>query len=177
MNTLFKSMMIGTMTLLVIGTAYGQRGRGETEGLARQGAQPEIVELKGTLSKIETGPCGRTTGRAYIGTHLFIEQEDGTLINLHVGSAEAVKPFVDTLEIGQPIEAAAFRTELLEENHYVAQTIHFGDETLNVRREDLSPFWAQQRRDRRSDRGDGRGDRDRRQDRMERQEQRRSSER
>ena len=161
MKTLHISLVLTTITLIAVSSAYGQRGRGETEGLARQGLQPEMVEITGTLDRAETGPCPRTTGRAYIGTHLFIKQDDGTMINLHVGSADAVKPFVDKLEVGQPIQATGFRTERLEKSHYVAKDITADGETLNVRADDLSPFWAQQRGDRRErrDRDMRRGDR------------------
>ncbi len=162
MKTFIKSTTIIALTLLVAGATYGQRGRGETEGLARQGVQPDMVRIEGTLDRIETGPCPRTTGRAYVGTHLFIEKEDGRMINLHVGSADAVKPFVDKLETGRPIEVTAFRTDLLEEDHYVAKEITFGEETLEVRADDLSPFWSRQRGDRRQQRElrpGGRGDR------------------
>lgn len=156
MNRWMKYFGIVTMTLMLAHGAHAQRGQGEAVGLARQGAKPELVEISGTLVKVETGPCGRTTGRSVVGTHLFIEQEGGVLINLHIGAADAVQPFVDTLEKGQPLEAVAFRTDLMDERHYVAKTLRSGEETLEVRHEDLSPFWAQQRQERRRQRDEHR---------------------
>lgn len=161
MNTLLKNMTLATITLLAVSTAYGQRGRGELEGVARQGLQPEMVEMKGSLLRTKTGPCPHTTGRAYIGTHLFIQEANGREVNIHLGPADAVKPFVDKLEIGQTIEVTGFRTQLLEEDEYVAQTVRGGEEVLQLRDEDLSPFWAAQRGGRRDRPGYGRGDRGR----------------
>ena len=152
MNTGIKYVMPLIVGLLFADVVYAQRGQGEAQGVARRGAKPEMIELTGTLVNVETAPCGRTTGRSEMGTHLFIEQEDGVRINLHIGAADAVQPFVDTLEVGQTIEATAFRTELMDENHYVAKTLRSGEDTLEVRREDLSPFWSQQRQERRRQR-------------------------
>lgn len=144
MKTIGIGVVVGISLLLGAG-AWGQKGVGEPIGLAQQGAQPEIESLQGRLERIETGPCRRSTGQAYIGTHLFLRTEEAELINLHVGSAEAVAPFVDSLQEGQWLEADAFRTDLHEPGHYVAKILRTEDAELVVRTEDLSPFWAAQR--------------------------------
>ena len=144
------SMTAALMLLTTV--ALAQRGTGEDEGLARRGIQPEMKEISGRLTAIETGPCQRTTGREYIGTHLLVEAEDGRELNIHIGAASAVQSFVDQLRVGQQIDATVFRTDRLPPDHYVAQTLRAGEQVLEVRREDLSPFWAQQRRDSRGDR-------------------------
>lgn len=147
-----RTQMIGIMIVvsaLTASIASGQKGMGEEIGLARQGAQPEIVTLQGNLERIETGPCRHTVGRAYIGTHLFLRMDDGKLINLHIGSAEAVASFVDTLDEGQRLDVDAFRTDRHEENHYVAKILRTDEREWTVRNEDLSPFWAGQRQQRR----------------------------
>ena len=152
MKTTMTSLSMGLLLIVfAVDVAHGQRGRGEAEGLARQGATPEMVTVSGVLERIETGPCERTTGHAYIGTHLFIRVDDETLINTHLGSAEAMQSYVDHLRVGQPIQIEAFRTGLLEENHYIARTIESEGRAITLRDEDLRPFWAAQRRgDRRS---------------------------
>ncbi len=159
MNAWLKYIGLITVGLLFAHAAYAQRGQGESEGLARRGAKPDMVELAGTLVRVETAPCQRTTGRSVEGTHLFIEQADGVQINLHIGPSDAVQSFVDTLEVGHTIQATAFRTELMNENHFVAKTLRSGEETLEVRREDMSPFWSQQRQERRRQREERRFER------------------
>ena len=151
MKTLLTLSTLLVVTTLTASVAQGQKGRGEEIGLSRQGAKPEMQNIAGTLERIETGPCERTTGRAYYGTHLFIRAEDETLYNLHLGSAEAMQPHVAKLVVGEPIEATAFRTDLLEENHYIAKSLQAGDVAVAVRSEDLSPFWKEQRRGPRRD--------------------------
>lgn len=139
------SVLVGIGLLTSAAPTFAQRGTGEDIGIARQGIMPERTTLQGTLEEIETGPCKRTTGYAYIGTHLFIRTADDELANVHIGNAEAVKPMVDKLTVGEAIEVDVFRTDRLEEGHYVAQTIRTDEEELMIRREDLSPFWARQR--------------------------------
>jgi len=145
-------MMAGIMMAFMTTTAVAQRGTGEEEGLARRGLQPEMEEISGRLTAIETGPCQRTTGQEYIGTHLMIRTDDGRDLNVHIGAASAVQSFVDPLKVGQQIEATVFRTDRLPPDHYVAKTLRSGDAVLDVRREDLSPFWARQRWEMRRDR-------------------------
>lgn len=160
------SVLVGIGLLASVAPTFAQRGTGEDIGVARQGLAPEFTKVQGALEKIETGPCKRTTGYAYIGTHLFIRTTEGQVANVHVGSAEAVKPLVAKLTVGEAIEVDAFRTDRLSEGHYVAQTLRTDTEEFLVRREDLRPFWARQRgnrmRDARydlPDRGDRRGQR------------------
>ncbi len=134
---------------LIVGfaaTGLAQRGTGEAVGLARQGVQAEPVHLEGTLERVETGPCKHTTGEAVIGVHLFLRVADDQLINLHVGAAEAVSSFTDSLEPGTTLRVEAFRTERLPDNHYIARVIETEDESFEVRNEDLQPFWAAERR-------------------------------
>jgi hypothetical protein len=163
-----KTLPIVGLSLLCASLVWAQRGTGEEEGLARRGADPERVELSGTLAYVRTAPCERSTGNAYTGTHLFITAADGQEINLHVGPAEVVQPFADTLTPGTAIAATAFRTDRLGPNEYVAMQIRTETETFEVRRDDLSPFWARQRMNR-EERREWR--REMRQERLERRQQ------
>ncbi len=145
------SVLVGIGLLTSAIPTFAQRGTGEDIGVARQGVTPERTTLQGTLEEIETGPCKRTTGQAYIGTHLFIRTADDQLANVHIGNAEAVEPIIEQLTVGEQIEVDVFRTDRLEEGHYVAQTIRTDSEEFMIRREDLSPFWARQRGERMRD--------------------------
>ncbi len=166
MKTGWIALALG-LSLVVIPLSWGQKGVGEPVGLARQGATPEIVTLRGQLERVETGPCRQTRGQAYIGTHLFLRTDNGDEINLHIGSAEAVADFVAQLEEGQTLSVEAFRTDLHPAGHYVAKIIRTDSEEWVIRDEDLSPFWASQRRgqdrsreSRRENREHRRGERD-----------------
>lgn len=154
------------LALFVATTGQAQKGQGETEGLARQGATPEMEAIAGTLERVKTGPCEHSTGRAQVGTHLLIREDDGRVVNVHVGPSRAVRPFVNSLTTGDALEITAFRTELLPPDQYIAKTIRTDDETYTVRSDDLRPFWADQRGDRRDRRWDRQRDDRRRGDRI-----------
>jgi len=131
-----------TMVACAIMPVSAQKGAGEEIGVARQVIQPELNQVSGTLDRIKVGPCKHTTGRAYIGTHLFLKQENGDIINLHLGPENSVKSFVDKLSIGDVIHSEAFRTENLKDGEYVARTVSSGNETFVLRDEYLRPIWA-----------------------------------
>ena len=64
--------LAAVLTLCLSVTALGQRGVGDDGGVAQWRTKPETMRLSGKLEEIDTGPCGRTTGRAQIGTHLVL---------------------------------------------------------------------------------------------------------
>lgn len=130
--------------------AYAQKGVGDRTGVARQTVRPEIVALSGKLVQIKTGPCELTTGPSTIGTHVFLETPEGRKLNVHLGPAAAVAETVKKLSIGQEVSVAAFRTEKMKQEHYVATTLAFGGTTVTLRDEALRPVWA-------GGRGGGRG--------------------
>jgi hypothetical protein len=143
-NTMFsKSLWIAAAaTLLWAASAFAQRGVGEPVGVAQQAVNPATVELAGTLSAIEIGPCKHTTGRAMIGTHLILKAADQKELNVHLGSANATKAFVNKLDIGKPVSIVAFRTEKMPIGHYVAKKVLAEDASLVLRDDTLRPTWA-----------------------------------
>lgn len=132
-----------------LGTAWAQRGVGEPTGVAQQAEKPEVVSLSGDLVEVVTGPCEHTTGPSLLGTHLLIKtqkkdkktQKDETL-NVHLGPAARVEFLVEGLSAGTTVSINGFRTEKMEKNHYVAQTVSYGDRTVRLRDENLRPVWA-----------------------------------
>jgi hypothetical protein len=122
---------------------HGQKGIGEAEGIARQTAKPVLQSLSGDLLSVETHPCGQTTGRSPLGTHLRLRTQDQVEINLHLGPSEAVAPMIRGLEPGQHVEVEAFRTPDMPENAYVAQRIRVGEMNAEFRDAvSLRPSWA-----------------------------------
>ena len=157
--TAYVLIIIAGVVLAANPAAFAQKGQGDETGMARQGVQPEIEVISGELDRVETGPCENTTGRAVIGTHIFIKsEEDGEVYNIHLGAAHAVKSYVENLEAGQTIEAHGFRTEQMEDEHFVAKKFTANGISHQLRDENLRPTWAGER-----GRGAGRaGDRPRR---------------
>jgi hypothetical protein len=121
---------------------FAQRGMGDTTGVAQQAVKPAIVSLSGAVREIVTGPCEQTTGRSYLGTHIVLTTDDGAEVNVHLGPAQRVDAMVEPLKVGTAVQVAGFRTEKMPENHYVAQVIKVGDETLRLRDDNLRPVWA-----------------------------------
>ena len=124
--------------------AYAQKGVGDTSGVARQPVRPEVVTLAGKLVELDTGPCESGTGRSPVGTHILLRTADGTTLNVHLGPAAAA-PVADSakqLRAGQTVTVAAFRTQKMKQNHYVARSLTFGKTTVQLRDETLRPVWA-----------------------------------
>ncbi|MCG2587077.1 hypothetical protein L6773_00765 [Rhodohalobacter sp. WB101] len=144
MNIYFK--VIGVLICVVFTlniSVFAQKGLGDSNGIARSGELPTIVMLDGTLDHIKTGPCEHTTGRAVIGTHLFIDTEESDeLFNVHLGAAYALESFVANLEIGQKVEIQAFQTDGMKPLEFIAKEVTTDSRTLQLRDENLRPFWA-----------------------------------
>ena len=109
--------------------------------MARQPVKPAVQTIVGTLKEIKTGPWEHTTGRSPIGTHLILQAEKATY-NLHLGPASEVKDVVATVRVGDKVEATAFRTERLPEEHYIAVSVKSGDKEIVLRADSLRPRWA-----------------------------------
>lgn len=139
-----KILGILTGFLLLFNTSvYAQKGLGDSTGIARGFEQPEIELVEGTLDHIKTGPCEHATGYAYIGTHLFIKAgETDQLRNVHLGAAYAVESFVNALKIGENITIQAFRTDDMKPLEFIAKEVTANGHTLQLRDENLRPFWA-----------------------------------
>jgi hypothetical protein len=121
--------------------ALAQRGAGERPGIARQADKPKVQNVAGSLKEVKTGPCEHTTGRSPVGTHLILEGKE-TTFNLHLGPESEVKDVVERTKIGEPVEATAFRTGRLADEHYVAVTVKLGGEEIRLRDDSLRPRWA-----------------------------------
>ena len=125
-----------------VSPAFGQRGVGDRVGVARQATKPEVVTLSGTVKSVESGPCEQTTGRALVGTHLMLLDDEGTTLNIHLGPRSVLEDVVARLKVDEELMLQAFRTEKMSEGHYVAQSLELGGETVVLRDDDLRPVWA-----------------------------------
>jgi hypothetical protein len=137
------AVMVIVMANWSVGTASAQKGTGEAVGAAQQAVKPEVVTLSGKLLEVKTGPCEKTTGRSPVGTHIVLETAKKEKVNVHLGPASAVAEAVKKLAIGQEITVKAFRTDKLEDQHYVAVSLSFDKTTIEFRDDALRPVWAQ----------------------------------
>ncbi len=134
---------LATFCLVASGTfAYAQRGMGESSGMARRSEKPELESLSGKIVSVVTAPCEKSTGRSDEGTHMFVEDADGKEWNVHLGEAVALRKIVPKLREGRPVEVTAFRTDKMPEGHYVAKSLSLDDEAIELRDDNLRPFWA-----------------------------------
>jgi hypothetical protein len=144
---------------LAVSPAAAQRGVGGDEGIARMRVRPEVVTLAGEIVAINVGPCERTTGRARVGVHLLVEraaegEKDASEAaatptvaalepwNIHVGPQAAVYEMLAKFPLGTQVTVAAFRTDKMPANHYVAQKVASDEATVTLRDETLRPAWA-----------------------------------
>lgn len=123
-------------------SAFAQRGMGDPTGIAQRQVHPELVSLSGTLTSIETQPCEGGTGSGAVGTHLVIKTEKGVLLTVDLGWAKAVESIVKQLAIGKTVNASAFRTDKMPKDRYVAKSLTFDDKTVQLRDDNLRPYWA-----------------------------------
>jgi len=100
------------------------------------------VALSGKLTAIETQPCEGGTGSGVIGTHIVLKTDEGAVLNIDLGWAKAVEPTVKQLAIGKTLEVTAFRTDKMPKGRYVAKSLTFDSKTVQLRDENLRPFWA-----------------------------------
>lgn len=123
-------------------SAHAQKGRGDQTGVARSGQVPDVIDLAGTVTGMMSGPCKSTTGRSESGTHLILRTAEGRIINLHLGPTDVLAPYAPLLASGTDVSARAFRTEAMSANAFIAQSLQVGEETIELRRDDLQPVWA-----------------------------------
>ncbi|HMP88762.1 MAG TPA: hypothetical protein PJ991_01100 [Kiritimatiellia bacterium] len=142
MNTSLVKVWLAA-SVLAGSAALAQKGTGIDEGIVRQGLIPITRSIAGTLEGIKTGPCKNTTGRAYIGSHLFLRTPENELINLHLGPANFVDEFISTLATGHIVRAIAFQTDNLKENNWVAKQVRVNDTELLLRDDSFRPLWAE----------------------------------
>jgi hypothetical protein len=147
MKTILQFLILFSgIVLFCAHPANAQKGIGNVYGIGQQQVLPDVETITGELVEIKTGPCENTTGYAVIGTHLFLKNNvNETVYNIHLGAAYAVDSFIARLSIGQNIEVHAFRTEQMDENHYVAKDVSANGHTIQLRDENLRPFWAGER--------------------------------
>ena len=135
------------LTLIVLllctgANCFAQKGRGQKMGLGRCGYQPKILSIAGQIQEIKSGSCEMTTGKAVHGTHLIVQTSGKRTFNLHLGPEPAVRPLIKRLSVGQAMQAKAFRTPRLIENHCIVQSIKIEGEIITLRAENLRPVWA-----------------------------------
>jgi hypothetical protein len=143
-NTLALGLAALVLGTLIVPVVYAQKGVGDQAGVARQAIQPQVVAFSGKLVEIRIGLCEKTTGRSPVGTHIFLETPDGNTLNIHLGPAAAVADIVAKLSVRpeQDLAVKAFRTEKMPEDQYVAQSLTFDQNTLELRDKTLRPVWA-----------------------------------
>jgi hypothetical protein len=138
-------MMTGCLTAVLMvassQVAWAQRGTGENSGVAR-GPAPEVVSLRGVVTDARIGRCESTTGRADLGAHLLVTDEDGEALNVHLGPLAAVEDLLSQVPDGTAIEARVFTTEALPAAHFIAVDVTVTGDTTVLRDENLRPRWA-----------------------------------
>lgn len=134
---------LATFCLVASSTlAHAQRGMGDSSGMARRAVKPELTTLSGKIVSVVTAPCEKTTGRSEAGTHMFLEDSEGEQWNVHLGEAAALRKIVPKLQEGLQVKVTAFRTDKMPEGHYVAKSLSLENEVIELRDDNLRPFWA-----------------------------------
>lgn len=141
-RTRFVAIVLAITCGLAASVAHAQRGVGDPTGVAQQAVKPEVVSLSGNVLEVKTGPCENTTGRSPLGTHFLMKTEEEETLNIHLGPTVQVEFLAKELSAGKKVKVKAFRTDKMEESHYVAQSLAYGDRTVQLRDESLRPVWA-----------------------------------
>lgn len=123
-------------------TAYAQKGVGDAEGVARQAVKPKVVSISGKVVAVKTEPCKMTTGPSYLGTHFLLQTPAGKELNIHLGPANMVGQLAERLAAGRKVNVEGFRTDKMQREHYVAQSVALGKDVIELRDDALRPVWA-----------------------------------
>ena len=135
-------LVTALVVLIWAAAAPGQRGMGDSKGVAQQRLKPRLVLISGKLQEIKTHPCEKTTGKAELGTHLILRDKHGQELNIHLGPAPELSETVKRLTVGRKLDLLGFRTDKMPPNQYVAQTLIIGSNIVQLRDSDLRPYWA-----------------------------------
>lgn len=136
-------VLITTIAVLMwAASAFGQRGMGNSRGIAQLALKPDVVRISGKLKEIKTHPCEHTTGKAELGTHLILEDRQGRQLNIHLGPAPALAEAVKRLKVGTRLDLLGFRTDQMPPNQYVAKTLILGSRLIQLRDSELRPYWS-----------------------------------
>lgn len=142
MKKQFVTLVMLAVVLLTSGCLAAQKGMGNPGGVAR-GILPPIITLSGTILEIHVGPClDAIMGNDPIGIHLFVRALNGTEVNLHLGPARVIDNIVAPMSPGQAISFDAFSKPDLAPNAYIAKTLFWKNEVIELRDDFLRPFWA-----------------------------------
>ena len=141
-TTVTPAAILVLLCAMAVPPALAQRGMGERAGVGQQVVKPKVISLSGKVLATETGPCEKTTGRAYVGSHFLLITPEGKQLNVHLGPADAVDDLVGRLTAGKKVTVHAFRTAKMTKNHYVAQSLKVDGTTIRLRDEGLRPLWA-----------------------------------
>ena len=128
---------------------HAQKGVGNQSGIAR-GNSVEIKDhVSGSIQEIINEPCTQTTGRFSKGSHLLVktEGEESNTINVHLGPTSMVSGMTDQMNTGQLVDLTLIKTEDLPDNHYIAKELSSGNNTYELRDDNLRPFWANNRKE------------------------------
>ncbi len=142
MKSYLLPVLVATLIGLGADPAMGQRGRGEDIGLARQGVNPPIETVTGTIDDLLIQPCAMTTGRSIVGAHVIIATEDRGELNVHLGPATELTDLINDLQKGDAITAAVFRTANLPDGQAIATEVAVDGASYLLRDETLRPVWA-----------------------------------
>ena len=141
-----RKVRVSMSSLAVLGlaasAALAQRGVGDPSGVARAGTTPEIVTLSGKVLEVKTEPCANPTGRFPVGTHFLMKTAEGKTLNIHLGPAAMVEFAVKELAPDKAVQVHAFRTEKMQEGHYVARQLSYDGRSVTLRDQTLQPVWA-----------------------------------
>jgi len=142
MKSLLTFIITLLFSLVVVNSAFAQKGMGDETGIARQGLTPVVVNITGELLEIKSGPCENSTGKGKIGIHLILQKKGGQRLNIHLGPESAVDHVVEQLVLKQQLSVDAFHTEKMPDNAYIAKSISINEKVIHLRDENLRPSWA-----------------------------------
>ncbi|MFP2995104.1 hypothetical protein ABN763_04305 [Spongiivirga sp. MCCC 1A20706] len=140
MKLLIKA--IGFMVLMLLGTiTIVQKEEKERMAINKEKTIPEVIELKGTVTSLEQGPCKFTNGDSISGTHIFLTTADKKTMKIHLGPTSEVLKFVENTN-GKNMVIKAFHTNKLPSGHYVAKELVINNNITVLRNDVLLPFWT-----------------------------------
>jgi hypothetical protein len=131
----FMKLRVPMLVLFIALPLFAQSA--EKPVLPKYNPAAEAV-YKGTVADVRDRQCPVS---GWVGTHIIMELETGTAIEVHLATTEFTKMLEMNLQKGDPIEVTGWKTEFQGVQTIFAREVKHGNDTYVFRAKDGIPAW------------------------------------
>ena len=129
-------LLVAIFLLAVAPSSFAQTAQKPT--MPKYNPAAEAV-YKGNVADVRNRQCPVSGG---VGTHIIIQLENGSTIEVHLATTEFTKMIEMNLQKGDSIEVTGWKTEFEGVQTIFAREIKHGNDTYVFRAKDGLPAWV-----------------------------------